>query len=94
MQTEVIVTRSRRLKKNNRYQVHVIPSDEARTALSRLHLLSPLEEAGSALLKKKGKREPFSGGIPGRGSVNKPISDYHLELICDSLDMGQFIQKS
>lgn len=68
VQTEVIVTRSRRLKKNNRYQVHVIPSDEARTALSRLHLLSPLEEAGSALLKKKGKREPFSGGYSWPGA--------------------------
>ena len=47
VQTEVIVTRSRRLKKNNRYQVHVIPSDEARTALSGSISFS-LEEAGSA----------------------------------------------
>ena len=94
VQTEVIVTRSRRLKKNNRYQVHVIPSDEARTALRRLHLLSPLEAAGSALLKKEGeKRAILRGVFLAGGSVNKPISDYHLELICDSLDMGQFIQK-
>ena len=94
VQTEVIMTRSRRLKKNNRYQVHVLPSDEARAALSRLHLLSPLEEAGSVLLKKEGERRAFLRGVfLAGGSVNKPISDYHLELICDNLDMGQFIQK-
>ena len=26
VQTEVVITRSRRLKKNNRYQVHVVPA--------------------------------------------------------------------
>ena len=94
VQTEVIVTRSRRLKKNNRYQVQVIPSDEARNALSRLHLLSPLDEAGSVLLKKDDRKKAFLRGVfLAGGSVNKPISDYHLELISDSLDMAQFIQK-
>ena len=28
VQTEVVITRSRRLKKNNRYQVHVIPAPQ------------------------------------------------------------------
>ena len=48
VQTEVIVTRSTRLKKNNRYQVHVVPSEEAREALGKLHLLAPISEAGAA----------------------------------------------
>ena len=39
VQTEVVITRSRRLKKNNRYQVRVIPSKEAGKALHELQLL-------------------------------------------------------
>ncbi len=94
IQTEVIVTRSTRLKKNNRYQVHVLPSDEARTALRHLHLLTPLEAAGKLLLKTEREKRSFLRGVfLAGGSVNKPLSDYHLELICDSLDLAQFVQK-
>ena len=93
VQTEVIVTRSRRLKKNNRYQIHVLPSDEARAALSHLRLLSPPEEAEKVLLKKEDCKKAFLRGVfLAGGSVNKPIADYHLELLSDNLDLCQFIQ--
>lgn len=39
VKTEVVITRSRRLKKNNRYQVKVVPSPEAGKALEELQLL-------------------------------------------------------
>jgi DNA-binding protein WhiA len=94
VQTEVIVTRSRSLKKNNRYQIHVLPSDEARAALSHLRLLSPPEEAEKVLLKKEDCKKAFLRGVfLAGGSVNKPIADYHLELLSDNLDLCQFIQK-
>lgn len=59
VQTEVIVTRSTRLKKNNRYQVHVVPSSEARIALGELHLLSPLTLREPRFLKRMRARNPF-----------------------------------
>ena len=94
VQTEVIVTRSTRLKKNNRYQVHVVPSSEARIALGELHLLSPLDLAGAALLKKNACKKSFLRGVfLAGGSVSRPLSDYHLELITDRLDMGEYICK-
>jgi DNA-binding protein WhiA len=94
VQTEVIVTRSRRLKKNNRYQVHVVPSEEAREALSKLHILSPLAEVSSSLLRKNSCKRAFLRGVfLAGGSVNKPLSDYHLELISEQLDMGRYICK-
>ena len=94
VQTEVIVTRSRRLKKNNRYQVHVVPSEEARDALGRLHLLAPLSEVTTTLLRRNSCKRSFLRGVfLAGGSVNKPISDYHLELISEQLDMSRYICK-
>jgi DNA-binding protein WhiA len=94
VQTEVIVTRSTRLKKNNRYQVHVVPSEEARAALSKLHILSPIAAAGAELLKKNASRRSFLRGVfLAGGSVSKPISDYHLEIVSDNLDMSRYICK-
>lgn len=88
------MTRSTRLKKNNRYQVHVVPSSEARIALGELHLLSPLDLAGAALLKKNACKKSFLRGVfLAGGSVSRPLSDYHLELITDRLDMGEYICK-
>jgi DNA-binding protein WhiA len=92
VQTEVVITRSRRLKKNNRYQVRVIPSEEARLALRNLQLLAPLEEGKLQLLKKVCCRKAFLRGIfLAGGSVNKPLSDYHLELVSDNEEMAQLI---
>ena len=42
VQTEVVITRSRRLKKNNRYQVHVVPAPQVSKALHELQLLSKM----------------------------------------------------
>ena len=92
IQTEVVITRSRRLKKNNRYQVRVIPSEEARLALRNLQLLAPLEEGKLHLLKKSCCRKAFLRGIfLAGGSVNKPLSDYHLEMVSDNEDLAKLV---
>ena len=50
VKTEVVITRSRRLKKNNRYQVKVVPSPEAGKALAELQLLPAENEGGKTSL--------------------------------------------
>ena len=39
VRTEVVITRSRRLKKNNRYQVEVLPDSRVADALRELQIL-------------------------------------------------------
>ena len=95
LQTEVLITRSRRLKKNNRYQVQVIPSEEARSALQDLQLLEPLGNVKLPLLKDIAARKAFLRGVfLAGGSVNKPISDYHLEMVSDNEELIKLVQKT
>lgn len=57
VQTEVVITRSRRLKKNNRYQVHVVPAPQVSKALNELQLLSVEGDLKNPLLSHhEGKR--------------------------------------
>ena len=95
VQTEVVITRSRRLKKNNRYQVQVIPSEEVRKALSELQLLAPMDAGRLRLLRKTCCRKAFlRGAFLAGGSVSKPISDYHLELVCENEELAALILKT
>ena len=50
VQTEVVITRSRRLKKNNRYQVRVLPAPQVSKALTELQLLSVESDLKNPLL--------------------------------------------
>jgi cell division protein WhiA len=94
VQTEVVITRSRRLKKNNKYQVQVMPSAEASKALSELQLLALPEVGRIKLLGRPCCRKAFLRGIfLAGGSVSKPVSDYHLELVTDNEDLARLIQK-
>ena len=57
VQTEVVITRSRRLKKNNRYQVHVIPAPQVAQTLDELQPLSMEGDLKNPLLSTpNGKR--------------------------------------
>lgn len=95
LQTEVLITRSRRLKKNNRYQVQVIPSEAARAALDELEVLAPLENGKVKLLKNAACRKAFLRGVfLAGGSVSKPLSDYHLEMVSDSEELAALVQKT
>jgi len=95
LQTEVLISRSRRLKKNNRYQVQVIPSAEVRVALQDLQLLAPLGNGKLPLLKEIAARKAFLRGVfLAGGSVNKPTSDYHLEIVSDNEELIKLVQKN
>lgn len=82
VQTEVVITRSRRLKKNNRYQVHVLPAPEVSKTLDELQLLSMEGDLKNPLLASHAcKRAYLRGAFLGGGSVSRPTSDYHLEMV-------------
>ena len=94
VQTEVVITRSRRLKKNNRYQVHVVPAPQVSKALNELQLLSVEGDLKNPLLSHhEGKRTFLRGAFLGGGSISRPASDYHLEMVTGNEDFAQTIIK-
>ena len=93
VKTEVVTTRSRRLKKNNRYQIRVIPSPEVGIALKELQLL-PSDEKTSNLLASSCCRKAFLRGVfMAGGSISKPASDYHLEIVTENQEFAKMILK-
>lgn len=94
VQTEVVITRSRRLKKNNRYQVQVIPSPQVSTAMTELQLLSVEGDLTNPLLNSHATKKTYlRGAFLGGGSVSRPNSDYHLELVTGNEVFAQTIIK-
>ena len=82
VQTEVVITRSRRLKKNNRYQVQVMPAPQVSKAMTELQLLSVEGDLKNPLLSSHAaKKNYLRGAFLGGGSVSRPSSDYHLEMV-------------
>lgn len=96
VKTEVVITRSRRLKKNNRYQVKVVPSPEAGKALAELQLLpSESENRKTSLLTTTCCRKSFlRGAFLAGGSISRPASDYHLEMVTENQDFAKMIMKT
>ena len=79
VQTEVVITRSRRLKKNNRYQVQVMPAPQVSKAMTELQLLSVEGDLKNPLLSSHAaKKNYLRGAFLGGGSVSRPSSDYHI----------------
>lgn len=94
VQTEVVITRSRRLKKNNRYQVRVIPAPQVSKALTELQLLSVESDLKNPLLNNHCcKRTFLRGAFLGGGSISRPSSDYHLEMVTCNEDFAHSIIK-
>lgn len=94
VQTEVVITRSRRLKKNNRYQVRVIPSPKVSVAMTELQLLSIESDLKNPILQNHCcKRAFLRGAFLGGGSISRPSSDYHLEMVTENEDFAQTIIK-
>ena len=92
VQTEVLVTRSRRLKKHNRYLVQVLPSPEVATALTELQLLP--SDNKNKLLKHACCRKSFLRGVfMAGGSLNSPSGDYHLEIVTENEEFAGTILK-
>ena len=94
VQTEVVITRSRRLKKNNRYQVRVLPAPQVNIAMTELQLLSIESDLKNPLLTKQCcKRAFLRGAFLGGGSISRPSSDYHLEMVTGNEDFARSIIK-
>ncbi len=93
---EVVVTRSRRLKKNNRYLVRIAPGQQTQKVMSFLGLI--YNEEGSSLekniLQSSCCRKAFLRGVfLAGGSVSRPTGDYHLEIVSESDDLAQVTLK-
>lgn len=94
VQTEVVITRSRRLKKNNRYQLRVIPAPQVNKAMTELQLLSVESDLKNPLLANNCcKRTFLRGAFLGGGSISRPSSDYHLEMVTENEDFARSIIK-
>lgn len=96
VQTEVVVKRSVRLKKNNLYQLRLLPSAETARLLAELELLpGGGQENDKDLLRSHCCRRAFlRGAFLAGGSVSRPSSDYHLEMVTENEDFAQLIQKT
>lgn len=84
---DVVVTRAKRLKKRNTYQIRFVPSPVVADLLSSLGMLKGSGWAAddSPVLRKLCCRRAYlRGAFLGGGSVNKPEGDYHLELVTAS----------
>lgn len=95
VKTEVVVSRGRRLKKNNSYLVKVVPSPTVAELLNVLGIIRDDNlNAGrdSGILRKNCCRRSYlRGAFLGGGSVNKPEGEYHLELVTGNYDFAKML---
>ncbi|BBB91758.1 sporulation transcription regulator WhiA [Methylomusa anaerophila] len=93
LDTEVVVTRGRRLKKNNTYHVRVIPGPGVNYLFSGLGIMRGdginIQSDSGILRKACCRRAYLRGAFLGGGSVNKPEGAYHLELVTGNLDFAK-----
>ncbi len=86
IQPQVLVQKKNKLKKNNIYMVRISSGDTAKEILDALGLMDKkghlLDKVDRDFLKKECCRKAYlRGTFLGGGSVNKPGSTYHLEII-------------
>lgn len=98
LQTEVLVQRKTRLRKNNSYLVRIPPQQGMNEILSRLGMWDGsgrLEDAVRDDLVRRDccRRAYLRGVFLGGGSVNSPDGTYHLEVITDNEDFARYIGK-
>lgn len=88
VKTQVVMSRSTRLKKTNRYRVEVLPSPIVYDALKELQILPSEEGNREDILGSDCCRRAFlRGAFMAGGSISRPISDYHMEMVTEN---GQF----
>ncbi len=95
VRTEIMVSRSRRLKKNNSYCVRVLPSPKVSALLERLGLMHGASfnvGSDSALLRRQCCRIAYlRGAFMGGGSVNRPDASCHLEMVTGSYAFAELL---
>lgn len=95
LQTEVLVSRKTRLRKNNVYLVRVLPQQGISDILRKPGILDRAGNLENTVLQDLVGRECcrrayLRGVFLGGGSVNNPGSDYHLEIITGSEKFARF----
>ena len=95
IRTEITVSRNRRLKKNNSYNVRVMPAPPVATLLEHLGFLHDASlnmDSDMGILRKTCCRAAYlRGAFLGGGSVNRPEASYHLELVTGSYGLGNLL---
>lgn len=93
--TEIMVSRSRRLKKKNSYCIRAVPSPRVSVLLESLGLMHGATlnvGSDSAILRRRCCRMAYlRGAFLGGGSVNRPAAGYHLELVTGSYQFAQLL---
>lgn len=86
---EVTVSRSKRLKKNNRYLLRVAPGASVRALLEELGMFATKD---TVLLRRKCCRRAYlRGAFLGGGTVNRPGVKANLEFVTRSYDFANTI---
>ncbi|MFA4884376.1 MAG: DNA-binding protein WhiA [Desulfotomaculaceae bacterium] len=98
LQTEVLVQRKNRLKKNNIYLVRFPPQQGMSDILQRLGMLDGTgrlkEIAPRDLLRRDCCRRSYLRGVfLGGGSVNSPEGNYHLEIVTSNEKFADVISR-
>ncbi|NLI14416.1 DNA-binding protein WhiA [Pelotomaculum propionicicum] len=98
LQTEVLVQRKNRLKKNNVYLVRFPPQQGMSEILQRLGMLDGTgrlkEIPPSAMLRRDCCRRSYLRGVfLGGGSVNSPEGTYHLEIVTGSEKFAEVVTR-
>ena len=94
VRTEVTVSRSRRLKKNNSYRIQVIPSPVVSNLLEELGMMPITTASGKLgpLLRRNCCRWAYlRGAFMAGGSVNRPEASYHLELVMGNYQFAELV---
>lgn len=85
LNTQVVVTRAKRLKKNNSYHLKVLPAPAVRDFLEAIGIFrseSLHRGTDHGTFRKICCRKAYiRGAFLGGGSVSRPESEYHLELV-------------
>lgn len=90
----VMVRQGRRLRKKNVYTLAVPPSEAGSRFLTSVGFL-PMTGADDAArcVTAEEKRAYLAGAFLGGGSINRPQSDYHLELVTQSYRFAEAIRE-
>lgn len=95
LKTEVVVRRGRRLKKHNVYTIRVVPAPMVTKLLLKIGLMSgdSLNMVGDRKLLRRAccRHAYLRGAFLGGGSVSKPESGYHLELVASSYQLASLL---
>lgn len=93
LKTEVVVSRGRRLKKNNSYIIKVVPSPVVTDLLSALGIMKGdginIGSDAGILRRSCCRRAYLRGAFLGGGSVSRPEGEYHLELVTSNIDFAK-----